>query len=183
MSSFLGKLNLSRGIRNNNPGNLIYTSIAWQGKIPYSKNIDDGKKFEQFIDVKHGVRALILDVYNDIKKGKNTIRKLISEFAPPNENNTSNYVVVVSKAIGLKPDDVIKVVDFDLTYNIVKSIIKHENGNDAKYIVDSDILDAFDMIDITDLNGVPVRLKKRPKFNIIIIPLLLFFYTVLCVTV
>lgn len=181
MSSFLGRNDLARGIRNNNPGNLIFTNISWQGKLSYSQNTD--KHFEQFNELKYGIRALILDVYNDIKKGKNTIKKLITEYAPPSENDTTAYIDSVSKATGLKSDMVFKVVDFDLTYNLVKAIIKRENGKDASKVADSDILDAFDLIDIKDLNGIPVNLKKFPKFNIIIIPILLFFYTVFSVTV
>ena len=43
MSSFLGRKELTRGIRNNNPGNLVLTNIAWQGKIPNSQNTEIGR--------------------------------------------------------------------------------------------------------------------------------------------
>ncbi|WP_051590677.1 hypothetical protein [Flavobacterium daejeonense] len=181
MSSFLGRSDLARGVRNNNPGNLIYTSIAWQGKLALSQNTD--KKFEQFKEMKFGIRALILDIFNDIKKGKNTVRKLITEFAPPKENNTEAYINAVAKGAGISSDAVFKVVDFDLIYSIVKAIIKHENGADSAKVLDSDILDAFDLVDIKELNGVVVNLKKGRKFNIILVPVLLFFYTVLSLTV
>lgn len=181
MSSYLGDSVKSRGIRNNNPGNLIFTNIAWQGKLPLSKNTD--KHFEQFTEMKFGIRAMILDVFNDIKKGKNTVKKLITEYAPPSENNTVNYINVVSQAVKLHPDEVFKVIDFNLVFNLAKAIIKHENGKDSQYVNDSDILDAFDLIDIKELNGVPVKLDKKPKFNILIIPILLFCYTVFSFTV
>lgn len=183
MSSFLGQKNLARGIRNNNPGNLVYTNNAWIGKIPYSKNTDDGKKFEQFTELKYGIRAMLIDILGDIGKGKNTIRKLISEYAPPNENNTTNYVNVVSKAMSMQPDQVIKEVDFTFMLQLSKAIIKHENGNDAKLVADSDIFDAIDIIDRKELNGVLITAKRGFRFNVIILPLLLFFYTVLVVTV
>ncbi len=50
---------IPRGWRNNNPGNLIKTMIQWKGKLPYLSNTDS--KFEQFVDFKHGIRALIKD--------------------------------------------------------------------------------------------------------------------------
>lgn len=183
MASFLGKSNLSRGIRNNNPGNLVMTKDLWLGKISYSENTDLDKKFEQFTEVKYGIRAMLIDILGDIGKGKNTIKKLISEYAPPNENNTSKYVSVVSKAMGMKPDEIIKQVDFTFMMQLAKAIIKHENGVDSKYIADSDIFDAIDIIDRKVLNGVVINYKKSFRFNVIIVPVLLFFYTVLVVTV
>lgn len=181
MSSFLGRKDLTRGIRNNNPGNLIITSSSWIGKVPFSKNTD--KHFEQFTEMKYGIRAMLIDLIGDIGKGKNTIRKLISEYAPPTENNTNNYVNVVSKAMGLNPDSVIKEVDFTLMLQLAKAIIKHENGKDSENVKDSDIFDAIDIIDREVLNGVVINVKRNFKFNVIIFPILLFFYTVLVVTV
>ena len=183
MSNFLGRKDLKRGIRNNNPGNLVHTNDPWIGKILYSKNTDEGKKFEQFTELKYGIRAMLIDVIGDIGKGKNTIRKLISEYAPPNENNTNNYVSVVAKAMGIDPDKVIKEVDFTFMVQLAKAIIKHENGTDSKYVADSDILDAIDILDRPLLNEIVINTKKPFRFNIIMIPVLLFLYTVLCVTV
>ena len=37
--SYLNNSALPRGLRNNNPGNLVQTSIAWLGKVPLSQNI------------------------------------------------------------------------------------------------------------------------------------------------
>ena len=90
---FRGKTNLSRGIRNNNPGNLVKTSIQWKGKVKGSDS-----RFETFANIYYGVRAAGLDLIADIKKGKNTIRKLITEYAPPNENDTTAYInkVIIS---------------------------------------------------------------------------------------
>lgn len=83
MSSFLGRKDLTRGIRNNNPGNLRVTPDKWVGKIPLSQNTDLNKSFEQFTEIKYGIRAMLIDLLGDIGKGKDTIRKLISEYAPP----------------------------------------------------------------------------------------------------
>ena len=181
MSSFLGRKDLSRGIRNNNPGNLVMTNIAWQGKIPNNLNTD--KHFEQFTDVKFGIRAMLRDLTNDIDKGKNTVRKLITEYAPPSENDTQKYIEVISQAVGLDPDQTIKIVNAKFYLVIARAIIKHECSPDHNLIYDSDIQDAIDIMGDYNLSGVTVTAKKKFKFNYLIIPVLLFFYTVYSVTV
>ena len=87
--------NAPRGIRNNNPGNLIYTNIKWNGKLPKHQNKD--RRFEMFIAPEYGVRAMIKDLKHDIEKGKSTIPALISEYSPRHENNTDNYIDTVCK--------------------------------------------------------------------------------------
>ena len=183
MSSYLGRKDLTRGVRNNNPGNLRTTNIAWQGKIPLSQNTDHNKEFEQFTEIKFGIRAMLRDLTNDIDKGKNTVRKLITEYAPPSENNTQKYIDVISKAVGLDPDQTIKIVDAKFYLVIARAIIKHECAPDHNLIYDSDIQDAIDIMGDYNLSSVTVTAKKKFRFNYLIIPVLLFFYTVYSVTV
>lgn len=183
MSSFLGKNTLSRGIRNNNPGNLRFTNIAWQGKIPKEKNTDAKVSFEQFTEVKWGIRAMLRDLLNDIDKGKNTLRLLINEYAPPIENNTANYINVVAKSLGMTADEKIVNVDALFLLKIGRAIISHENGKDGKLILDSDIDDAINILGDINLKGVTVSAKKRNfKYNYMIVPVLLFFYSVFMIT-
>lgn len=114
----------SRGIRNNNPGNLVLTEIAWKGKVPNAKNTDG--KFEQFTQPLWGIRAMFIDVRGDIEKdGLNTIRKLITEYAPKFENNTAAYIQSVVNQVGIGPDTRILPAHY---LNLLKAIIKHENG-------------------------------------------------------
>ncbi len=89
MSSFLGRKDKSRGIRNNNPGNLRFVaSNNWLGKIPYVENTDADKAFEQFTEIKYGIRAMLRVVINNIDKGNDTVTKIITRYAPPFENDT-----------------------------------------------------------------------------------------------
>lgn len=113
----------SRGIRNNNPGNLVKTKITWKGKVPHTQNTDD--RFEQFISPEYGIRAMYIDIKGDIKKGQNTVKKLITAYAPKHENNTAAYIAVVSKAIGKGEDTPLTTNDY---FSLIKAIIKHENG-------------------------------------------------------
>jgi hypothetical protein len=117
--------NAPRGIRNNNPGNLIKTKIAWNGKVPNAKNTDG--KFEQFIAPEYGVRALIKDLLSDFKKGKNTVSQLIKEFAPIYENNTKAYIQSVSDFVGVNSGTRLKPSK-NTIQRLVMAIDRVENG-------------------------------------------------------
>lgn len=129
--SYLGRANLPRGIRNNNPGNLTRTAIAWQNKVPHSQNTD--QRFEQFRTFVWGLRAMIRDIRNDINlKGQNTIRKLITAYAPANENNTSGYINTLSTRTGIGPDATL-TADKETMRKLVREITVIENGNPVSH--------------------------------------------------
>lgn len=124
--SYLGRTDLPRGIRNNNPGNLTRTSISWQGEVA---NNTDGR-FEQFTQFVWGVRAMIRDISGDIKKdGDNTIRKLITKYAPSNENNTAGYISSLSTRTGYGADQILDADDKAVMARLVQQICIIENGN------------------------------------------------------
>ncbi|MFH7010289.1 hypothetical protein ACHRV5_00370 [Flavobacterium sp. FlaQc-52] len=185
MRSFLGRKDLTRGIRNNNPGNLrLVATNNWVGKISYLNNTDTDKAFEQFTEVKFGIRAMLRVVINNIDKGNDTISKIISRYAPSVENDTKTYIGAVSKELRLNPDEKIKNVDSFFLLTIARAIINQEVGRkESTLIYDSDIQDAIDVIGTFNLDNVVVTAKKKFKFNYLIIPILLFFYTVYSVTV
>jgi hypothetical protein len=157
--SYLGQSNLPRGLRNNNPGNLVKTSIPWEGKIPHSKNTDS--RFEQFIEIRYGIRAKMRDVINDIHKGKNTIEKLIHEFAPAFENNTVAYIASVANALGISPKFVITSISEDFLIDLCKAISTVENGKQFDgYITDADYKDAIAILGKT---VIPVKKKVTQR--------------------
>jgi hypothetical protein len=117
--------NSPRGIRNNNPGNLIYTNIKWNGKLSKEQNKD--RRFEMFFAPEYGIRAMIKDLKHDIEKGKNTVPSLISEYAPKHENNTTAYIATVCR--DLKVSQSAKLLPTKNTLRLlVLSIAKVENG-------------------------------------------------------
>jgi hypothetical protein len=81
----------TRGFRNNNPGNIRHGS-KWKGL----KEVQDDKSFCSFVSVEFGIRAIfkLLDTYST-KYDLNTIENIISRYAPPSENATSNYINTV----------------------------------------------------------------------------------------
>ncbi len=140
-ANYLKRTDLPRGIRNNNPGNLRKTNIGWQGEV--KPGTDPG--FEQFENMVYGLRALMIDVIGDMREGKNTLRKLINEFAPASENNTTAYVQSVSKYLGIGPDVVLNESE-TLIKKLIRGIVMVENGKAHTYVTDADINAAFRLV-------------------------------------
>lgn len=142
-TTFLGDMSLPRGIRNNNPGNLVKTSIPWQGKVPHDQNSDS--RFEQFSAFKWGTRAMIKDLHNDIKKGPTTLRSLIHEYAPPFENHTNTYINWVAGETGLNPEAPL-YTDKDTTRKLVQAIARYENGAQKNWVSEADFEAAWALL-------------------------------------
>ena len=113
-----------RGIRNNNPGNIRRSKIKWLGKV--ESGTDDA--FEQFVSPEMGIRAIARDLMSGYKRGHDTVREIVTEWAPPVENNTRVYIAAVCKALNAAPDTVIDVDRYAIMAPMVKAIIQHENG-------------------------------------------------------
>lgn len=152
--SYLNQNQYTRGIRNNNPLNLIYSGIDWQGKIPYAQNRDYSgnpanitRHFEQFQSMEYGIRAAAMDLLNDYYvDGKHTIAELISERAPAFENDTQVVINAISAAAGVAPN-VPFTMTFDILFNILKSSIRIEVGpSEAALVPDQSIVDAIYLI-------------------------------------
>lgn len=114
-----------RGIRNNNPGNIKKTNIAWGGEIPDNQKTD--AVFEQFKRFEDGVRATIKNSRTHVNNGHNTITKLITKWAPPVENNTAAYIAFVEKDSGISRNSGLVFTNKETVRAIVKSICKYEN--------------------------------------------------------
>lgn len=134
----LNEKKLSRGLRNNNPCNLIITKNKWVGKIEKSED----EKFEQFLTMELGIRAAIISISNQIKKGKITIERLITNYAPSNENDTHNYINLVCKMMNMTKNEVFIETAYEM-FKLIKAIIIIENGIDAEKIKDETIVNAI----------------------------------------
>lgn len=102
------KKQIPRGIRNNNPLN-IRKGSSWKGERPNQTD----KAFEQFISLEWGIRAAFKLLRNHISGFKgtrpkmNTYRKIITMWAPPNENATEEYINYVCRQCQAQPSDII----------------------------------------------------------------------------
>lgn len=119
--------NIPRGLRNNNPGNILKTpasnwSNRWQGEVESTD-----PRFARFATMADGVRALGKLLLNYQKLHKlNTVRAIVNRWAPPVENNTDAYVASVARALGVGPDQPIAVAAY--LDKLVRAIATHENG-------------------------------------------------------
>lgn len=111
----------ARGIRNNNPLNIEYNAAnQWNGQTG-----TDGR-FATFDTPHNGIRAGARLMRNyDRKYGLNTVRGIVSRWAPPNENDTTAYVSSVAKRSGLFPDMLLEPNDYPA---LIAAMIYHENG-------------------------------------------------------
>lgn len=118
--------NNSRGIRNNNPGNIRWGD-EWKGLVPEGQRTD--KSFCQFKAPEFGIRAMIIILRNyQSKYGLKTITGIIKRWAPPNENDTQAYIRSVAQATGTEADKPIDLTDSRKLFPLLQAIIKHENG-------------------------------------------------------
>lgn len=118
--------NKSRGIRNNNPGNIRWGD-EWKGLVPEGQRTD--KSFCQFKAPEFGIRAMIIILRNyQSKYGLKTITGIIKRWAPPNENDTQAYIRSVAQATGTDADKLIDLTDSRKLFPLLQAIIRHENG-------------------------------------------------------
>jgi hypothetical protein len=116
---------MTRGERNNNPGNIRKSAVKWQGQA-------DAQTDDEFVTFKApmwGIRALgkILLTYHT-KHGCNTVRDLVRRYAPPSENATDAYVHDVATRADVSPDTVIDLRNVILMERLLTAFIHHENG-------------------------------------------------------
>lgn len=147
-TDFRGQLTLPLGLRNNNPGN-IRPGDSWRGMVGIYKN------FVVFKSIDYGIRAMATDIIGDIvNDGKNTIRKLITEYAPPSENNTEAYINSVATFTGWKPDQVIDPT-IDNMAKLLRGMMNVELGKRyADMISDKDIIDGLSMVGVSLLSKI-----------------------------
>lgn len=122
---------ISRGYRNNNPLNIDQNPANhWKGKIVPSGD----SRFEQFTDMAYGYRAAFVLMRNYIKQGDNTIRKIISRWAPENENRTEDYIAFVANSVNIPADQVISRNDYDILTEMAYAMSLMENGTTYKWM-------------------------------------------------
>lgn len=121
----------TRGVRNNNPGNIDYNPRNdWQGQLGLELKVGASTpRFARFDTPENGIRALgkLIRNYQN-KHGLKTVEQIIARWAPSNENNTRSYAEAVAKALEVTPSDIINVNRIAVLRPLVEAIIRHENG-------------------------------------------------------
>ena len=116
----------ARGLRNNNPANIIYDPTqTWIGQTG-----SDGH-FAVFDTALHGLRAAALNFYHyQTKHRLRTVRGLIARHAPGFENDTAAYIAFVAAQLGVGPDEAIDLGDPAVLSALLVAVVKEEDGGD-----------------------------------------------------
>jgi len=106
--------------RNNNPGNMRYNP-AFKGVTG-----KDSRGFAIFKTKYHGLRAMRILLENYIKKGFNTIDKIINRYAPAaDQNQPDTYAAFVSRESGIPRSTILKP---EMVEMIMPAMVKMETG-------------------------------------------------------
>ncbi len=121
---------MSRGLSNNNPGNIRRAKVRYRGERQPSRD----PEFKQFETLAWGYRAIfvLLDTYRR-RYGLDTLRGMISRWAPPSENHTDNYIRAVASDTGIDPDEALDTRDARTMIPVAAAISRVENGVAADF--------------------------------------------------
>lgn len=118
---------MSRGYRNFNPGNIRQSDVAYTGEVEPSKD----PAFKQFRTMPYGYRAMfvLLHTYS-VKYHLKTLRQMIERYAPPVENDTTEYVNFVSNRTKVADISTVDTMNERQMIPIVAAMARVENGSD-----------------------------------------------------
>lgn len=113
-----------RGIRNNNPGN-----INFAGQAGAHKEAGPHGRFAVFATPEAGLMALREQLLLYTQRDHLTnVAAIISKWAPPSENNTSEYIQGVAHSLGLGPTEPLGNMAPQTLAGLMRAIIMMENG-------------------------------------------------------
>jgi hypothetical protein len=124
------KAKQTRGYRNHNPGNIDWNpKNKWQGQNGIELT-GSPPRFATFQSPEYGIRAMamLLTTYQD-RHNLRTIRRIITRWAPGNENNSDAYVSAVARAMGVPSEShILDMHDYADLRPLIEAIITHELG-------------------------------------------------------
>ena len=148
-----------RGQRNNNPLNIIISKSYWVGKINDPSEKKDNR-FEEFTDMKYGIRAAVKLLQNYIRKGWDTVPVIIKRWCP-DETAPSYTAYVLGRMKGYFPDfekhKPIRWYDFETLMRLVQAMSKLESQYE---ITDAEFLEAWQELDNANRSN---RKKKEEQ--------------------
>ena len=123
------EVKLPRGIRNNNPLNIMYSRRNnWLGQLGYNPVIED--RFCRFEHMRWGFRAAFVLIKRYMRaQSLDTPRRIIAKWAPSCENDTKAYLWNVCLYSGLSADQKLSFDDQVDMLLLVSAMCRVENGN------------------------------------------------------
>jgi len=121
-----------RGIRNNNPTNMVDAGIDWQGRI----GADDAG-FLVFDTMTNGIRAAAINARNYSRlHGIDTVDGIVRRWSKTDQDA---YSANVSAWLGVDPHDSIDLEDPDTLTRLLQGLARQEDGAVGELLVDSQI--------------------------------------------
>lgn len=123
-----------RGIRNNNPLNIIKSNVEWEGKIPVECNTDG--TFEQFKSLDLGIRAAVQNLLAHIRRDRRqrirtTVRDEIFRWCP--DNTAPGYTAFVCKKANLEPNEILDDTNKNQICRLLWAMSHFENGYELPF--------------------------------------------------
>lgn len=115
---------MTRGKRNNNPLNIRRSTDRWFGMSDEQPD----KEFVTFKALEYGLRAAIKIIRRYITHYRcDSIRKIVSRWAPSSENDTESYINYVATWVRISPDQSIDARDKLIISNIIQAMSVFES--------------------------------------------------------
>jgi hypothetical protein len=125
--NFLGRSDLSRGLQNNNPGNVRLSSDRWMGQVTENEQTDTD--FVQFIDLPFGIRAMMTVIMNYvITAGVTTLYTLVEKYDYPGRDRYYTFLMNQGNKRLPRTEDEFK--------KLIADMIIMENGIDGRQNID-----------------------------------------------
>lgn len=113
------------GYKGCNPLNVRASSDKWKGSIGSSDN-----GYVIFSTPMDGIRAAATVIKNyGTKYGINTVRDIVSRYAPASENPTDDYIANVCKGTGYQPDEKLDTKNPEVLKKLVTAMMRQEIGD------------------------------------------------------
>jgi murein DD-endopeptidase MepM/ murein hydrolase activator NlpD len=140
--------NAKRGLRNNNPGNLVRDGTEWAGLRTAAFQLDPD--FHQFIEMKWGIRAMArtLKTYQR-QHHLDTLRAISERWAPRADGNDplahARHTQAASRGQVASIDAQIDLRDEDTLFGAIRGIMVAENGRDAEVVSDDTVREGIEL--------------------------------------
>ena len=114
----------SRGLRNNNPGNIRRSATRYRGEV-----VSQDPSFKRFESMAWGYRAMFVLLYTYQKRyGLSTLAQLIARYAPAVENDTAGYTDFVAEQTAWPADQPLDTCSAEQMIPVVSAMSHIENG-------------------------------------------------------
>jgi len=109
-------------------GGVQQKSDVTQNNVGNLRPVGSSTGFQKFNSPEEGISALDQNLQAYGKKGINTIRGVVSKWAPPSENDTESYIKFVANKAGIDPDKPIDLSNPAQRHILSGAIMLQEKG-------------------------------------------------------